>query len=254
MRCPIDKRLGHVDLHVRDVLAVPDRLEQTVREPEREDVERGFLAEEVVDAEDLALVERLRAASSFSSTALGEVGAERLLHDDARALGEPDLAEQLARPPARPRAERSGSAGARRRRRARPRARRRSSPAPRCRPTGRRRRAAPRTRPSRRRARRGARTRRARRGRTRGNPSSSRSSSDVPTIRHSGSRPGLREVEQPGQELAAGEVAGGAEQHHHVRAQRRDQARVDVGRVRRGHAHSLNPAAVVAVSVRLIFA
>ena len=33
----------------------------------------------------------------------------------------------------------------------------------------------------------------------------------------------LREVEQPGQQLAAGEVAGRAEQHHHVRAQRRDQ-------------------------------
>ena len=49
--------LGDVDLHVRDVLAVPDRLEETVGEAEGQDVERGFLAEEVVDPEDLALVE-----------------------------------------------------------------------------------------------------------------------------------------------------------------------------------------------------
>jgi hypothetical protein len=28
------ERLGHVDLHVRDVLPVPDRLEQAVGEPE----------------------------------------------------------------------------------------------------------------------------------------------------------------------------------------------------------------------------
>ena len=53
------QRLGHVDLHVVDVVAVPDRLEQTVGEAEGEDVLRRLLAEEVVDAEDLALVERL---------------------------------------------------------------------------------------------------------------------------------------------------------------------------------------------------
>ena len=58
MRWPIVERLGHVDLHVRDVLAVPDRFEEAVREPEGQDVERRFLAEEVVDAEDLLLVER----------------------------------------------------------------------------------------------------------------------------------------------------------------------------------------------------
>jgi hypothetical protein len=39
----------------------------------------------------------------------------------------------------------------------------------------------------------------------------------------------LRKVEQPGQELAPGQIAGGAEQHHDVRTQRRDQARIDVG-------------------------
>jgi hypothetical protein len=32
------ERLGPVDLHVADVLAVPDRLEQAVGEPEGQDV------------------------------------------------------------------------------------------------------------------------------------------------------------------------------------------------------------------------
>jgi hypothetical protein len=47
------ERLGHVDLHVVDEVAVPDRLEQAVGEAEGEDVLRRLLAEEVVDAEDL---------------------------------------------------------------------------------------------------------------------------------------------------------------------------------------------------------
>ena len=58
MRLPIE-RLGHVDLHVVDEVAVPDRLEQAVGEAEREDVLRRLLAEEVIDAEDLVLVEDL---------------------------------------------------------------------------------------------------------------------------------------------------------------------------------------------------
>jgi hypothetical protein len=51
------ERLGHVDLHVADVLAVPHRLEQAVGEPEGQDVAHRLLAEEVVDPEDLRLVE-----------------------------------------------------------------------------------------------------------------------------------------------------------------------------------------------------
>ena len=42
-----------------DEVPVPDRLEQTVGEAERKDVQRGFLAEEVVDPEDLPLLEGL---------------------------------------------------------------------------------------------------------------------------------------------------------------------------------------------------
>ena len=63
---PIDERLGHVDLDVVDVLAVPDRLEEAVGEAQGEDVLRRLLAEEVVDAEDLVLVEDLVDASLSS--------------------------------------------------------------------------------------------------------------------------------------------------------------------------------------------
>ena len=49
------QRLGDVDLHVVDVLAVPQRLEEAVGEPQREHVQRRLLAQEVVDAEDLVL-------------------------------------------------------------------------------------------------------------------------------------------------------------------------------------------------------
>ena len=49
--------LGGGDLDVVDVVAVPDRLEHRVREPEGQQVLDGLLAQVVVDAEDLALVE-----------------------------------------------------------------------------------------------------------------------------------------------------------------------------------------------------
>ena len=51
--------LGHRDLHVLDVRAVPDRLDERVGEAEVEQVLHRLLAEEMVDAEDRALVEHL---------------------------------------------------------------------------------------------------------------------------------------------------------------------------------------------------
>ena len=53
------QRFRHVDLHVVDEVAVPDRLEQSVGKAEREDVLRRLLAQEVIDAEDLVLGEHL---------------------------------------------------------------------------------------------------------------------------------------------------------------------------------------------------
>ncbi len=55
--------LGGGDLDVIDVVAVPDRLEQGVGEPQRHQVLDGLLAEVVIDPEDLRLVEAPRAVA-----------------------------------------------------------------------------------------------------------------------------------------------------------------------------------------------
>ena len=86
--------LGHVDLNVVDVVAVPDRLEHAVREPEREDVLDRLLAQEVVDAEDVALGKR-RVEDAVQLAGGLEVGAERLLDDHARAAREAARRELL---------------------------------------------------------------------------------------------------------------------------------------------------------------
>src|SRR5581483_5760809 len=70
------QRLRHVDLDVIDEVAVPDRLEEAVGEPESEDVEGRLLAEEVVDAKDLLLGEDLVDGGVQLAGAL-EVPAER---------------------------------------------------------------------------------------------------------------------------------------------------------------------------------
>ena len=48
---------GHRDLHVVDVVAIPNRLEDRVREPQHEQVLHGLFAEVVIDAVDLLLAE-----------------------------------------------------------------------------------------------------------------------------------------------------------------------------------------------------
>jgi len=86
--------LGDVDLHVLDVVGVPDGLEEAVGEAQGEDVLRRLLAEEVVDAQDLALVEVL--VQHRVELARGrEVAPERLLGHDPRPLGEAGLAEHV---------------------------------------------------------------------------------------------------------------------------------------------------------------
>ena len=72
--------LGHGDLHVVDVVGVPDRLEQRVGEAQRQDVLDGLLAEVVVDAEDRPRVEDL-ADDVVQLPGAGQVVAERLLDD-----------------------------------------------------------------------------------------------------------------------------------------------------------------------------
>ena len=66
---PLDSdRLRNRDLNVVDVLTRPERLEDPVREPEREHVLDRLLAEVVVDAEDLVLAE-VASSSWFSRRA-----------------------------------------------------------------------------------------------------------------------------------------------------------------------------------------
>ncbi len=71
------------DLHVVDVVAVPERLEDRVAEAQRDQVLDRLLAEVVVDAEDLPLGEH---AVEVGVEGIGarEVVPERLLDDEAR--------------------------------------------------------------------------------------------------------------------------------------------------------------------------
>ena len=77
--------LGHRDLDTRDVVAVPDRLDHRVREPQIQQLVGAHLAEEVVDPVELGLVDRLVDFRRQSPCGI-EVVAERLLDDDARRL------------------------------------------------------------------------------------------------------------------------------------------------------------------------
>ena len=79
---------GHGNLHVVDVVAVPDGLEDAVGEAEDQQVLHRLLAQVVVDAEDLALVED--GVDLVVELARGvEIVAEGLFddHGDAAFLG-----------------------------------------------------------------------------------------------------------------------------------------------------------------------
>ncbi len=86
--------LDDVALHVIDEMAVPDGLEQAVGESQREDVLRGLLAEEVIDAEHLLPAEHL-VHGVVETTRAGQAGPERLLDDHSRALDQAPVAERM---------------------------------------------------------------------------------------------------------------------------------------------------------------
>ena len=75
-------RFGRRDLHVIDIAAVPQRLENSVAEAERHDVLDGFLAQIVVDAVDLFFL-KMRLHARVELPRAGEIVAERLFDDDA---------------------------------------------------------------------------------------------------------------------------------------------------------------------------
>ncbi len=93
--------LGHGDLDMVDVAAVPYRLEDAVGEAEDQDVLDGLLPQVVVDAVYLVFVE-YTVERAVQLRRAGQVMAERLLYDDARpaavAAGQTRLAQALGDP------------------------------------------------------------------------------------------------------------------------------------------------------------
>ncbi len=87
------QRFRHVDLHMIDEVAIPDRLEQTVGEPERENVLGRLLAEEMIDAENL-IFRKYLVQFGIEPLGAGEVDAERFFHDDARVGDQIGLLQQ----------------------------------------------------------------------------------------------------------------------------------------------------------------
>ena len=92
--------LGHRDLDALDVLPVPDRLEDPVREPEEEDLVEAHLPEVVVDAEELGLVDVLVELRGERACRLAVV-AERLLDDDPRVFVRPTSSSPFTTVPKR---------------------------------------------------------------------------------------------------------------------------------------------------------
>lgn len=72
---------GGGDLHMIDAVAVPHRLEQAIGKAERQDVLHGFLAQEMVDAEHLVLVQHL-GHGGIERDGAGQIVAEGFFHDD----------------------------------------------------------------------------------------------------------------------------------------------------------------------------
>ena len=77
--------LRHGDLHMVDVAAIPDRLEDRVGEPKGEDVLDRLLRQVVVDAVDLVLAE-VEVELGVELTRALQVAAEGLLDDDPAEL------------------------------------------------------------------------------------------------------------------------------------------------------------------------
>ncbi len=78
--------LRDVDLDVGDVIAVPDRLEDAVCEPQSDDVLDWLLAEEMVDAIDRLLGEHPM-QNPVQLPGARKVVAEGLLHNDGAVIG-----------------------------------------------------------------------------------------------------------------------------------------------------------------------
>ena len=79
------ERLGHVHLDTRDVITVPEGLQERVREPEVEEILDRLLAQVMVDAEDRGLRED-PVDGRVQRPCARQVPPERLLQDDPRTV------------------------------------------------------------------------------------------------------------------------------------------------------------------------
>ena len=86
--------LRHGDLHALDMVAVPDGLQESVREAEEEHVVHRPLAEVVVDAEDRRLVEAAE-QRPVQLPRRGEVRPKGFFDDHAGALGTARLGQLI---------------------------------------------------------------------------------------------------------------------------------------------------------------
>src|ERR1035438_333213 len=86
--------LGHGDLYIPDVIAIPDRLEKRIGEAEVQEILHGFLAQIVIDAKDRCLVENFMQSGIQRLRAL-KVAAEGLLDDDSRVVRASGFCEAL---------------------------------------------------------------------------------------------------------------------------------------------------------------
>ena len=86
--------LRHRDLHAFDVVAVPDRLEHRVGEPQVEDLLQAHLSQVVVDPVQLGLVDVLVQFLGQGAGG-GSVISERLLHHDPPRRGQASLGQAL---------------------------------------------------------------------------------------------------------------------------------------------------------------
>src|SRR6185312_12357224 len=68
---------GHSDLHAPDIVAVPDRLQKRVGKPEVEQILNWFLAEVMIDSENVRFLKRLM-EDSVELSRRGKVTAKRL--------------------------------------------------------------------------------------------------------------------------------------------------------------------------------
>ena len=90
--------LSHRDLHALDVVAVPDRLEHHVGEPQVQDLLEAHLSQEVVDPVDLRLVHRLVQLRGERARRR-QVVPERLLDHDPGVGRDSGVAQTLDNPP-----------------------------------------------------------------------------------------------------------------------------------------------------------